>query len=155
MCELYVLITKWELVDRCFIAAFPETDLCRPNLNVSPWDLAQVIAGNKPNEVQLIQFDLSPFWASKPIYFFNARRKGNHNKENDPRYMGAVGIISKPAFWKSIRSQHFLVIADAFIDGTTKEKINKPFVFYFRNPERPFAFTDIWTSGSTRKSARC
>jgi putative SOS response-associated peptidase YedK len=36
------------------------------------------------------------------------------------------------------------VIADCFVEGTTIEKLSKPYVVYLRYGERPFAFAGIW-----------
>jgi putative SOS response-associated peptidase YedK len=36
------------------------------------------------------------------------------------------------------------VPADAFIEGTIKERLSKPYVVYLKNQERPFAFAGIW-----------
>ena len=58
--------------------------------------------------------------------------------------MGAKGIIKKPFFRSSIRSKRCLVIADAFIEGTTKEKLSKPFAVYLINKQRPFAFAGVY-----------
>ena len=87
-------------------------------------------------------FGLTPFWAKKKMYFFNARAEGDHNASNDPAYRGAMGIITKPAFRKPIRSQRCLVIADAFIEGTTVQKLDKPHVVHLSR--RPFTFAGIW-----------
>ena len=80
------------------------------------------------------------------MYLFNARSEGDKNKENDPNYTGAKEIFKKPSFRKPIRSQRCLVVADAFIEGTTKEKLSKPYVVYLKDRERPFAFAGIWDS---------
>ena len=45
-------------------------------------------------------------------------------------------------FRKPIRSKRCLVIASAFIEGTTKEGLNKPYLVYLT--KRPFAFAGIW-----------
>jgi putative SOS response-associated peptidase YedK len=36
------------------------------------------------------------------------------------------------------------VVADAFIEGTTKEKLDKPFLVHLEKDRRPFAFAGIW-----------
>ena len=80
------------------------------------------------------------------MYLFNARAEGDRNKENDPDYKGMKGIVNKPAFRKPIRSQRCFVIADCFIEGTIKEKLNKPFVVYLKEENRPFSFAGIYDS---------
>lgn len=113
--------------------------------------MAPVITSDKPKELQFFQFGLTPSWAKKKMYLFNARSEGDGNKENDPNYTGGKGIISKPSFRKPIRSQRCLIIADAFIEGSTKEGLDKPFVVYLKQ-RRPFALAGIfdrWTNHET------
>ena len=111
--------------------------------NISPGQKTAVITNDKPKELQLFSFGFTPFWADKPTYWFNARSEGDKNKDNDPNYKGSRAITEKPAFRKAIRSQRCLVVADCFIEGTTKEKLSKPYVVYLKD-RRPFAFAGIW-----------
>ena len=113
--------------------------------NISPGQKAAVITNDKPKELQLFSFGFTPFWADTPTYWFNARSEGDKNKDNDPNYKGSRAITEKPAFRKAIRSQRCLVVADCFIEGTTKEKLSKPYVVYLKD-RRPFAFAGIWDS---------
>ncbi len=142
MCGRYVVISKVvEIEERFGVKAqspFP------PNFNIGPGSMAPVITDLEPDKLQLFTFGLTPFWAKKKMYFFNARAEGDHNSRNDPNYTGAQGIISKPAFRKAIRSQRCLVVADSFIEGTTKEKLDKPFLVHLSKGSRPFAFAGIW-----------
>lgn len=142
MCGRYVLVTKISEIEARFgvEASFP----FGPAYNIGPGAMAPVISDDNPKELQLMQFGLTPFWAKKRMYFFNARAEGDHNPENDPRYSGAKGIIKKSAFRKSIRERRCLVIADAFIEGTTEEKLDKPYAVYLPKAGRPFAFAGIW-----------
>lgn len=138
------MIQKLEALERRFNITVPDTIHFSPSYNISPGKYAPVITNENPHEIQLYRFGLTPFWASKPNLFINARTEGDGNQENDPRYTGAKGIISKPAFRKPIRSQRCLIPADAFIEGPEKEKLDKPYVVYLRNKVRPFAFAGIW-----------
>jgi putative SOS response-associated peptidase YedK len=86
------------------------------------------------------------------MYLFNARAEGNRNKNNSVNYSGSKDIITKPAFRKPIRSQRCLIPADAFIEGTSAEGLNEPFLVFLRNKQRPFAFAgiyDIWENTKT------
>ena len=79
------------------------------------------------------------------MLLINARSEGNYNKENDIKYSGMLGLREKPSFRKPFKSQRCLVIADAFIEGTEKEKLNKPFVVYpISKSDRPFAFAGLY-----------
>jgi len=144
MCGRYIQVKNVEIIEKRFNVRVPEGIELTPNYNVSPGDYAPVITNENPGEVQLLQFGLTPFWAKKPMYLFNARAEGDKNKENDPNYTGGKEIISKPSFRKAIRSQRCLVIADAFYEGTTKERLNKPYVVYLKGKQGPFAFAGIW-----------
>ncbi len=143
MCGRYVLVQKTEVLEKRFNIKVPDTLELAPNYNISIGTMAPVIASDKPNELQLFQFGLTPFWAKKRTYFFNARAEGDRNKEDDPNYSGGKDILTKPAFRKPIRSQRCLIPCDCFIEGTTKEGLNKPFVIYLRD-RRPFSLAGIW-----------
>jgi putative SOS response-associated peptidase YedK len=144
MCGRYILIQTLEYLEKRFEARAPEGVHFVPSYNVSPGKYAPVITNEKPREIQLYRFGLTPFWSSKANLFINARAEGDYNSDNDPRFTGAKGIISKPAFRKPIRSQRCLIPADAFIEGPEKEKLSKPYLVYLRNKVRPFAFAGIW-----------
>lgn len=144
MCGRYVVVSSVEVIEKRFQVKAPEVvPSLFPNYNVGPGALAPVICSDKPTELQFIQFGLTPSWAKKKMYLFNARAEGDANKENDPGYTGGKGIINKPSFRKPIRSQRCLIIADAFIEGTTNEGLDKPYVVYLKG-RRPFALAGIW-----------
>lgn len=142
MCGRYVVISKISEIEERFNVQAQGNFV--QSYSIGPGSMAPVITDAEPKKLQFFQFGLTPFWAKKRMYFFNARAEGDHNKANDPNYSGAKGIISKPAFRKSIRSKRCLVVADAFIEGTTKEKLDKPFLVHLEKDRRPFAFAGIW-----------
>ena len=144
MCGRYVLVQKQEIIEKRFNVSFDINEEFYPSYNIAPGNKSLVITNNQPDKVQLFRFGLTPFWAKKNMLFINARAEGDYNKTNDIRYNATKGIITKPAFRKAIRSQRCLVIADAFIEGTTNEKLSKPYLVYLRNKQRPFAFAGIW-----------
>lgn len=144
MCGRYIEVQKTETIEKRFNVQATADFEFQPSYNISPGQMAPVITNENPDKLQLFQFGLTPFWSKKTMYLFNARAEGDKNKSNDPHYKGSREIFRKPAFRKPIRSQRCLVIADAFIEGTTKEGLNKPFVIYLRNKKRPFAFAGIW-----------
>ncbi len=152
MCGRYIQVKNVQIVEERFNVKVPEGVELTPNFNVSLGDYAPVITNLKPNQVQLFQFGLTPFWAKKPMYLFNARSEGDRNQENDPNYAGGKDIINKPAFRKPIRSQRCLVIADAFYEGTTTDKLNKPYVVYLKGKQGPFAFAGIWDTWANKET---
>lgn len=152
MCGRYVLVQNIEVLEKRFNVTLPIHFDWQPSYNISPGKIAPVITSENPRELQFFTFGLTPFWAKKRSYFFNARVEGDKNSENDPDYKGAKDIILKPAFRKPIRSQRCLIPADAFIEGTTAEGLSKPYLVFLKNKERPFAFAgiyDIWVDPAT------
>ncbi len=144
MCGRYIEVQKVETIEKRFQVSVPEQLGYKPSYNISPGQKAPVITSEKPDQLQMYQFGLTPFWSKKPMYLFNARAEGSKNKENDPNYRGAREIHRKPAFRKPVRSQRCLVVADAFIEGTTEQGLSKPYLLYLKNHRRPFAFAGIW-----------
>lgn len=152
MCGRYILVQKIEVLEKRFNVTIPADFDFSPSYNISPGKYAPVITSENPRIMQLFQFGLTPFWAKKKMYLFNARAEGDSNKENSPDYHGGKDIILKPAYRKPIRSQRCLIPADAFIEGTTNEGLDKPYLVYLQNKVRPFAFAgiyDIWLDQKT------
>ena len=144
MCGRYVVVTETAVVAKKFNVHVPPEVHIQPNFNVAAGDTAPVITCEDPTVLQNFTFGYTPSWSKKKTYVINARSEGDHNKENRPDYRGAKGIISKPFYRQSIRSKRCLVIADAFIEGTTKEKLSKPFLVHMLNKRRPFAFAGLY-----------
>ncbi len=152
MCGRYVLVQKVEIIEQRFNVTADSSLKWKPNYNIGPGVFAPVITSEHPKVLQLMQFGMTPFWAKKKMYLFNARAEGDKNKENNPQFSGSKDIILKPAFRKPIRSQRCLVIADAFIEGTTAKGLKDPYLVYLKNKVRPFAFAgiyDIWQDPKT------
>ncbi len=144
MCGRYVLVQKTELLEKRFNVTNLLDILWEPSHNIAAGDYAPVITDREPDRLQLFRFGFVPSWATKDMCLINARSEGDSNKDNDPLYAGGKGIITKPAFRKAIRSQRCLVPADAFIEGTTAEKLDKPYLVYLKDKVRPFAVAGIW-----------
>lgn len=144
MCGRYIEVQKVETIEKRFNVQAPAGLDYQPGYNISPGRYAPVITNEKPDQLQVFRFGMTPFWSKKPMYLFNARAEGDKNKEDDPHYTGSKDIFRKPAFRKPVRSQRCLVVADAFIEGTTEEGLKKPFVVYLKHHQRPFAFAGIW-----------
>jgi putative SOS response-associated peptidase YedK len=144
MCGRYVVVTKVEKIEKRFNVVANEASNFIPNTNISHGNYAPVISSDHPNKLQLFQFGFTPHWAKKQSYVINARAEGDHNKTNDLTYHGSKGIINKPMFRTSIRSKRCLVVADCFIEGPEKEKLDKPYVVHLNDKVRPFAFAGIW-----------
>jgi len=128
MCGRYVTVTKLKAIEKRFNLTTPQPNLFKKSVNVSHGVYAPVVA----------------FWAKKKMYVINARSEGDHNKENDPKYTGAMGIIKKPMFRHAIRRKRCLVVVDAFLEGPKKERLSKPHLVYMRDGKRPFALAGIW-----------
>jgi putative SOS response-associated peptidase YedK len=144
MCGRYILVQKMDILENRFQVSADDGFLWEPSYNISPGQMAPVITDEKSRLLQLLLFGMTPFWAKKPMYLFNARAEGDRNPENDAAYGGQMGIVNKPAFRRSIRSRRCLVPADAFIEGTTVEKLEKPFVVHLADGKRPFTLAGLW-----------
>jgi putative SOS response-associated peptidase YedK len=144
MCGRYVTITKVQEIEKRFGVTATEPAAVQVRANVAPGQKAAVITDDAPDQLRFYHFGFTPSWASKRMYVINARSEGDHNLHNHRDYHGAMGIIQKPMFRSSIRKKRCLVVADAFIEGPQKEKLNKPYCVYPTNGERPFAFAGIW-----------
>lgn len=142
MCGRYVIISEVKKIEQEFNAKL-SVEFSK-NHNLAAGQKGLVITSEEPKIIQAYTFGFTPSWAKKATYVINARSEGDQNKDNDPKYKGSKGIIKKPFFRSSIRSKRCLVIADAFIEGTTKEKLQRPFLVYKRDKERPFAFAGIY-----------
>jgi len=154
MCGRYVLVQKVEVLEKRFLVKAIPGLLFEPNVNIGIGDPALVITDAEPDLLQPFIFGMTPFWAKKPMYLFNARAEGDRNAENDPQYTGGLDIINKPAFRKAIRNQRCLIPADAFIEGTIKKKLAEPFLVYLTDRPAPFAFAGLWDRWSDPVSGR-
>jgi len=113
--------------------------------NLSPGDYVPVITSTNPSVIQFSRFGFSPDWAKTDLMQINARTEGSRNAENDVNYKGGKDIINTPMFRNAIRNSRCLVIADYFIEGTLTDKLNKPYVVYLRNKQRPFGMAGLHT----------
>jgi putative SOS response-associated peptidase YedK len=143
MCSRYILANTLPQIETLF--GLPEQDIhLSPNYNISPGQYAPVITNEKPYQLQLFKFGLTPFWAKSGMNLFNARAEGDSNPSDNPTIHGAMGIIQKKAFRKPIRFQRRLLIATAFISGSSHIGLSKHYLFYLQKHKNSFAFTGIW-----------
>lgn len=143
MCGRFILVQKLETIEKRFNLSPSLFDLS-PSYNTGPGMYTPVVASNSKRCLQLFRFGMCPSWAKKDMFLLNARTEGDRNSENDVHYHGPKDIILKPSFRKPIRSQRCLVIADAFIEGSTDEGLDKAHVVFLKNKVRPFAMAGIW-----------
>lgn len=151
MCGRYVVVSTIHEIEKKFNVV-AGVDKIQANYNVAPGAMVPVISSENKKQLSFYSFGMTPFWAKRRMYLFNARSEGDNNKENDPEYKGGKGIISKPAFRKPIRSQRCLIIADAFYEGPEKERLSKPYLVYLKDKNRPFAFAGIWDEWTDRET---
>lgn len=143
MCGRFVQIIDIELFVKRFGVNRPDVVPIQSSYNVAPGDYVYVIANNKSLDLQAFQFGFTPSGADKKKYYYNARSEGDFNQENDPNYSGELGIKSKKAFGTAIRSKRCLVIANGYIEGPEKERLNKPYHISRKDGE-VFCFAGIW-----------
>lgn len=151
MCGRIIVIDSVEVIEKRFKLG-PQNFTFEPLYNAGIGSYTPVITQEQPEQLQLFQFGLTPSWAKKPSYLFNARSEGDLNSDDNPWYAGEKGIINKPAFKKPIRSQRCLVVASAFLEGPKGVGLSKPYVVYMKDHQRPFALAgiyDTWQNPST------
>ncbi len=151
MCVHYILVNDLEQIENRY--ELPPQSVCLGTGSlVTTGVYAPVINSEKPKEIQLYKFGLTPFWAKKEMLLLNARSEGDSNTDDKPDFKGSKGIILKPAFRKPIRSQRCIVLASAFIACNTTSAFPKPYLVYLRNHQSPFAIAgicDSWTNPET------
>ncbi len=143
MCGRFVQVINIRKLESTYGISVPEEEGLLSSYNVAPGDYAYVVSSTSPNTLSRYRFGMTPSWAKKPMYLFNARSEGDSNKENNPEFRGKKGIIMKPSFRKPIRSQRCIVIANAFVEGPEKEKLSKPFVIA-RKDKKYLSLAGIW-----------
>lgn len=88
-------------------------------------------------------FRANPFLSQKKMYLFNARTEGKLNEENDPCYKGEYGIFKMPSFREPVKNKRCVIPVDFFVEGTTKNKLNEPYLVR-RKDQSPFFLGGIW-----------
>ena len=142
-----------ELFIKRFGVKDPGSIKASDNFNVAPGDMVYVITNDKPDELQLMQFGMTPHWAKKQMYLINARSEGDHNKDDEINYSGAMGITDKPSFKIPIRKKRCLVIANGYYEGPSKERLSKPY-FISKNNSKVFTFAGIWDTWYDEKKLK-
>ncbi len=145
MCGRYSLVSSIRVVEEHF--QLPEgSNLPHfEGINAGPGLPMPVLSSGDPSRLTLMNFGFETRWTeSKRRLLFNARSEGDHNLDDDPRYKGALGIFTKPAFRSAIRSRRCLVPADAFIEGPKIERLNRPYCIFSFNPTGVFAMAAVW-----------
>ena len=153
MCGRYVISTKLEklLQELELGISDAELDDFSPNYNVRPGSFAPVLTQKESKPLRLQMFGFTPSWSEKLMYLFNARSEGNHNKENDIHFTGAMGIIQKPSFRSAIRKSRCLIPANGFYEGPQKEKLSKPYYIEHKNKDIMFfaGISNDWVDKET------
>ena len=129
MCGSYVQVSSIEVLEKRFCASVEQPERLKMNPNVAPGDLVPVITHEDPGLIVLQRFGLTPAWATSKQLYINAR---------------AETVLDKPSFRVSIRRKRCIILADAFYEGSENQKLNKPYLMYLVNKERPFSFAGIW-----------
>ncbi len=159
MCGRVTTFFNYEDIEMSFdaVASFEEFMGYNPEeieaqYNAGPGSkLPIVLQGEQNRLISKAVFGYSPAWATKPMFLFNARAEGDNNQENDPHYNGPLGIVQKPAFRDVIKKQRCLIPVNGFIEGTTKEKLDKPHWVY-KADKSLFALAGIWGIYQTQKT---
>jgi putative SOS response-associated peptidase YedK len=122
-----------------------------PNVNIWIGMQAYVITDKEPQHYQQMVFGLTPSWADKKLYLFNARVEGKLNPENDPNYRAEMGIFSMPSFRNAIQKRRCIIPVDYFIEGPEKEKLSKPYLIR-RKDQEALILAGIWEEWVDKKT---
>lgn len=122
-----------------------------PNFNIWIGMQAYVITDKEPQHYQQMVFGLTPNWADKKMYLFNARVEGKNNSENDPCYTSEMGIFSMPSFRNAVQKRRCIIPVDYFIEGPEKEKLSKPFLIR-RKDHEALILAGIWEEWIDKKT---
>lgn len=122
-----------------------------PNVNIWIGMQAYVITDKEPQHYQQMVFGLTPNWADKKMYLFNARVEGKLNSENDSTYNSEMGIFSMPSFRNAIQKRRCIIPVDYFVEGPEKEKLSKPFLIR-RKDQEALILAGIWEEWVDKKT---
>jgi len=150
MCRKFVIVSSLESIENRFnVRSDPDSAQIEKSYAVSCGDSAYVITTENPNSAALLQFGMTPYFATEPMNLINGRAEGNKNRKNDPFYNGSKSIFLHPAFKKPIQSQRCIVIADAYYEWSGQ---NKPYLVFLQNKNRPFGFAGIFDTWQNPES---
>lgn len=141
MCGRFGQIDKDALAEAYHLDA-SRVDAFTPNYNTDVGSYGLIVRNDAPDRLSWSVFGLTPFWADKPKYVFNARSEGDGNRTNDPAYEGEKGIFKKP-FFRHLKRKRCIVPVQYFVEGPEKERLKKPYVIE-RLDGRPFALGGLW-----------
>lgn len=114
-----------------------------PNVNTWIGMQSYVITDAEPQHYQQLVFGLTPNWAQKKMYLFNARVEGKNNETNDTNYDGELGVFAMPSFRNAIQHRRCIIPVDYFIEGSQKNKLNEPFLIRRKDKEATI-LAGIW-----------
>ncbi len=151
MSKKFILASSQENIENRFNLS-PNIKLeWEPKYVVSPGEESLIITQQNATVLTFSCFGMTPSWAKQPMNLINARAEGNKNPDNDPLFTGGKSIFTKPAFKRPLVSQRCVVVADAFIEWSTKTK--QPYLVYLRDKSRPFGMAgmcDVWINPDTK-----
>ncbi|MFB6257915.1 MAG: SOS response-associated peptidase [Flavobacteriales bacterium] len=149
MCGRFGQLDKDSLAEAYHVDA-STVDAFDPNYNTDVGSYALIVRNDKPGELQYAVFGLTPFWADKPKYVFNARAEGDFNKANDPAYNGEKGLFKKP-FFRHLKRKRCILPVHYFLEGPEKERLKKPYIVE-RKDQKPFALGGLWDEWTDKDS---
>ena len=131
MCGRYSQTLTPSQIDEAFGPITLPKEGIRANYNVAPTQHVPVITNRAPDQVELFEWGLVPFWSKDGK---NTARMINARSE---------GILKKPSFRKPIRERRCLVIGDSFYEWRREGKEKLPFRIQPSNGE-PLVLAGLW-----------
>lgn len=118
------------------------SEVINTRFNIAPTQLAYVIGNNEPQQLQLMEWGLVPFWS---------KDGANHGKLINAR---SEGIETKVSFRKQFHSRRCLVPADSFYEWRHAPGQRKiPYRILRHDAQLMFmaGIWDVWRQGNTVK----
>ncbi len=129
MCGRYVVSSSIGVLEKKFntVADFSSF---KPNYNLAPGDFGPVITSEDPIKLQLFRFGYTPSW-NESMFVINARGEN---------------LLTKRMWKAPYTLRRCLVFANAFMEGSEKEKLSKPYLVYMRD-KKPFCMAGLYSMG--------
>jgi putative SOS response-associated peptidase YedK len=137
MCYYSSISVGFKIIEDRFGARFVQSESFKPVYSASAFTFPYlpVISNEHPNQIQLMNWGLIPFWIKDHESALNIRQQTINAR--------AETVLEKPAFRNCAMNRRCLVIVDGFFEWRHEDK--KAYPYYIRLTDHPlFALAGIW-----------
>ena len=142
MCYRYSIYSKPELIEARYNSTFKED--FTPKYHVSAFSQVKlpVITNNNPQQIQLFNWGLIPFWVKDQKQAEEIQQKTANAR--------AETIYEKPAFRHAAEKKHCLVLVDGFFEW--REFHGRKYPYYIRlKSHEPFSIAGLWEEWTNKE----